>query len=282
MRRLGNEVAASLNGKVLAFVEARMPEEMASLVKRHGGVPYSAPVLQEIYLKDSPEVQKLIGDICAGTVDAVVLLTGVGTRALIQSAASMGREEEFIHCLGQLTVIARSPKPARVLRQHKIHIDIMPPEPFTSEYLVEAMQGLDLQDKAVAVQRYGGPNSFLFQSLRERGARVREVTLYTWGLPEDQTPVLRLIDDLDQGKIDAIAFTSQPQVPNLLTIASHVGKEESLQESLNGPVVVASVGPVCSRRLREAGIKVDVEPEHPHMGSLVLAVAEYFQERRAA
>jgi uroporphyrinogen-III synthase len=275
-------VAASLIGKVLAFVEARMPEEMASLVKRHGGVPYSAPVLQEIYLKDSPEVQKLIGDICAGTVDAVVLLTGVGTRALIQSAASMGREEEFIHCLDQLTVIARSPKPARVLRQHKIHIDIMPPEPFTSEYLVEAMQGLDLQDKAVAVQRYGGPNSFLFQSLRKRGARVREVTLYTWGLPEDQTPVLRLVDDLDQGKIDAIAFTSQPQVPNLLTIASHAGKEESLQESLNGPVVVASVGPVCSRRLREAGIKVDVEPEHPHMGSLVLAVAEYFQERRAA
>lgn len=282
MRGLGDEVAASLNGKVLAFVEARMSEEMASLVKRHGGVPYSAPVLQEVFLKDSPEVQQLIEDICAGTVDAVVLLTGVGTRALVQTAASMGREEEFIRCLDQLTVIARSPKPARVLRQHKIHIDVMPPEPFTSEYLVEAMQGLDLPGKAVAVQRYGGPNSFLLQSLKERGARVREVTLYTWGLPEDQTPVLSMIDDLGRGEIDAIAFTSQPQVPNLLTIASHAGKEELLRESLNGLAVVASVGPVCSRRLREAGIKVDVEPAHPHMGSLVLAVAEYFQERRAA
>jgi uroporphyrinogen-III synthase len=274
------KVAASLNGKALAFVEARMPEEMASLVKRHGGIPYSAPVLQEIYLKDSPEVHKLIEDICASNVDAMVLLTGVGTRALIQTAVSLGREEEFIHCLDQLTVIARSPKPAGVLRQHKIHIDVMPPEPFTSECLVEAMHGLDLQDKVVAVQRYGGPNSFLIRNLQERGARVREVALYTWGLPEDETPVLRMIDDLSQGKIDAIAFTSQPQVPNLLTIASHAGKEASLRESLNGPVVVASVGPVCSRRLREAGIKVDVEPEHPHMGSLVLAVAEHFQERR--
>jgi uroporphyrinogen-III synthase len=91
-----------------------------------------------------------------------------------------------------------------------------------------------------------------------------------------------MIDDLGQGKIDAIAFTSQPQVPNLLTIASHAGKEESLRENLNGPVVVASVGPVCSRRLHEVGIKVDVEPEHPHMGNLVLAVAEYFQERQVA
>jgi uroporphyrinogen-III synthase len=275
-------VAASLNGKVLAFVEARMSEEMASLVKRHGGIPYSAPVLQEVYLKDSPEVHQLINDICAGEVDAVVLLTGVGTQALIQAAASLGREAEFIHCLNQLTVIARSPKPARVLRQHKIHIDVMPPEPFTSEDLVEAMQSLDLQDKGVAVQRYGGPNSFLLRSLKERGVRVREATLYTWGLPEDETPVLRLIDDLGQSKIDAIAFTSQPQVPNLLTIARNAGKEESLRESLNGPVVVTSVGPVCSRRLRETGIKIDVEPAHPHMGSLVLAVAEYFQEWRAA
>jgi uroporphyrinogen-III synthase len=267
---------------VLAFVEARMPEEMASLIQRHGGVPYSAPVMQEVYLKDSAEVQALVEDICAGQVDAVVLLTGVGTRALVQTAATMGREEEFIHSLDRLTVIARSPKPARVLRQHKIHIDVMPPEPYTSEDLVKALQGTDLQGKEVAVQHYGGPNSFLVRSLEERGARIREVTLYTWGLPEDESPALKLIDDLAQGKIDAIAFTSQPQVTNLIDIARRAGKEDSLRASLNGPVVVASVGPVCSRRLRETGIKVDVEPEHPHMGNLVISVAEYFQQRVGA
>jgi uroporphyrinogen-III synthase len=274
-----SKVATSLNGRVLAFVEARMPEEMASLIERHGGIPYSAPVMQEVYLKDSPEVQQLVADICAGKVDAMVLLTGVGTRALVQTAATMGREEEFIDSLDRLTVIARSPKPARVLRQHKIHIDIMPPEPFTSEDLVEAMQGINLQGKDVAVQHYGGPNSFLVRSLKERGARVQEVTLYTWGLPEDETPVLQLIDDMAQGRVDAIAFTSQPQVTNLLDIASRAGKEDSLRASLKESVVVASVGPVCSRRLRETGIKVDVEPEHPHMGSLVIAAAEYFQQR---
>lgn len=272
-------MAASLNGRVLAFVEARMPDEMASLIERHGGVPYSAPVMQEVYLKESPEVQELVRDVCTGQVDAVVLLTGVGTRALVETAASMGREEEFVHALDQLTVIARSPKPARVLRQYKIHIDVMPPEPFTSEDLVKALQSTDLQGKEVAVQHYGGPNSFLVRSLKEREARVREVTLYTWGLPEDETPVLKLIDDLAQDKVDAIAFTSQPQVTNLIDIARRAGKEDFLRASLNGPLVVASVGPVCSRRLRENVIKVDVEPEHPHMGNLVVAVAEYFQQR---
>ncbi len=267
---------ASLNGKVIAYVEARMPSEMASLIERHGGIPYSAPVLQEIYLKDSPEVQQLIADVCDGRVEVVVLLTGVGTQALVQAAAAMGRQEEFIRCLDQRMVIARSPKPARVLRQHRIHIDVMPPEPYTSEDLVQAIQDIDLHGKEVAVQHYGGPNTFLIRSLKERGAQVREVTLYSWGIPQDETPVHRLVDDLAKGRIDAIAFTSQPQVDNLLAIAGHVGKEELLRHSLNGPVVVASVGPVCSRKLRAQGIKVDVEPEHVHMGNLVMALAEYF------
>ncbi len=268
---------ASLNGRVLAFVEARMPEEMASLVRRHGGVPYPAPVLQEVYLKDSPEVRQLVDDVCGGGVDVAVLLTGVGTRALIETAAAMGREDEFLQSLDRLTVVARSPKPARVLRQHKIHIDVMPPEPFTSEDLVESIGGLDLAGSRVAVQKYGGPSSLLRQNLLERGAQLREVTLYTWGLPEDRTPVVKLIDDLAQSKVAALLFTSQPQVPNLLTIAGEAGKESQLRDSLAGPVAVASVGPVCSRKLRESGIEVDVEPDHPHMGNLVLAVADYFE-----
>ncbi len=257
-----------------------MSSEMASLIERHGGVPYSAPVMQEKYLKDSPEVQGLITDICDGRVDAAVLLTGVGTQALIEAAAGMGREEEFIRCLDQLTVIARSPKPARVLRQHHIHIDVMSPEPYTSADLIQAIEGLELSGKEVALQHYGGPNSFLVRALSEKGARVREVTLYTWGRPEDESPVLRFINDLTQNGIDAVAFTSQPQVSNLLDIAADAGKEDLLRAGLNGPTVVASVGPVCSRRFREAGIKVDVEPEHPHMGNLVIAVAEYFESGR--
>ena len=172
-------MAPSLNGKVIAYVEARMRSEMGSLIQRHGGVPYSAPVLQEIYLKDSPDVQRLVEDVCTGAVEVMVLLTGVGTQALIETAAAMGRKDEFIRCLDQRTVVARSPKPARVLRQHHVHIDIMPPEPFTTQELNKAVDELDLGGKQVAVQSYGAPNSVLTRNLMDRGATVREVTLYT-------------------------------------------------------------------------------------------------------
>jgi uroporphyrinogen-III synthase len=187
----------------------------------------------------------------------------------------MGRQEEFIRCLNQRTVIARSPKPARVLRQHKVHVDIMSPEPFTTKELLEAIRDLDLRDTQVGVQAYGEPNGVLTRSLAERGAIVREVALYTWGIPEDHSPVVGMIDALTQGAIDAVAFTSRPQARNLRAIAAQAGREAAMMESLNrASVVIASVGPVCTRGLEEAGIKVDVEPDHPHMGNLVQALAQ--------
>ena len=273
-------MAASLDGKVIGFLEARMRSELGSLIERNGGVPYSAPVLQEIYLKDSPPVQQLVQDICLGLVEVVVFQTGVGAEALLETANAMGRQKEFLRGLDQQTVIVRSPKPASVMRRHQVHIDVMPPEPYTTEELLEASGGIDFKDRRVAIQAYGSPNGLLISSLTDMGAQVDEVTLYAWGLPEDVDPVLKMIDDLAQGGVDALAFTSQPQVGNLLAIAAQGGVEELLRKGLGGQLAVGSVGPVCSRRLSEEGIQVDVEPEHPHMGNLVQALAEFMAAGR--
>ena len=266
---------ASLNGHTIAYVEARFQSEMGGLIQRHGGVPYAAPVLQEIYATDTPEVAALIDDICGGRVDIAILQTGVGTNALFQAADARGKLPELLAALDGMTVLARSPKPAAVLRRNKVRIDLMPPEPFTSEDMVESSRNIDFAGRAVAVQAYGGPNSLLTRTLRERGADVRETSLYTWGLPDDVSPVVGLLDRLDAGEVAAVAFTSQPQVPNLLAIAAQSGREDTLRRSLNSDaVLVASVGPVCTRRLLQNDLKVDVEPPHPHMGNLVLALAD--------
>lgn len=273
-------MAASLNGRTIAYVEARMQSQMGSLVERHGGAPLAAPVLQEVYNTDTPEVSGLIKDLCDGRVDVAVLQTGVGTQALFGAAEALGCKAELLAALEHATVIARSPKPAAVLRRNKVRIDLMPPEPYTTEDLLRCLDGMEFAGREVAVQAYGGPNNLLTRNLREWGANVREVALYRWGLPDDVSPVLEMIGKMDAGQVDAVAFTSQPQVPNLLAIARQSNLEDTLRRCLGAEsVVVASVGPVCTRRLLENGLPVDVEPEHPHMGSLVLALAEHFQER---
>ena len=269
---------SSLNGRVVAFVEARMPDAMAGLIRRHGGVPLAAPVLQENYLTDSPEVRQAVADVCAGRVDTAIFLTGVGANAMLSIADAMGRQDEFIAALQEISVVARSPKPGRVLRRHQIPITVMPPEPYTSADLTAALAAseLPLDGRQVIVQRYGGPDAELPTYLRQQGALSRELVLYDWNLPDDHAPAVAMIDAMVAGQVDALAFTSRPQVPNLLAIAEQAGRADRLRASLANGVAIASVGPVCTRKLQEYGIRVDVEPGHPHMGSLVLAIADYF------
>ena len=73
-----------------------MLSEMGALIERNGGIPYPAPVMQEVHRGDTPEVMQLVADICAGRLQVMVFQTGVGTKALFDSAASQGREAETL------------------------------------------------------------------------------------------------------------------------------------------------------------------------------------------
>src|SRR5438094_5649048 len=68
--------------RVVSF-EARRADELATMLARHGAEVVRAPALREERLAASPEALELARRLEAGEVDLVVLLTGVGTRALV-------------------------------------------------------------------------------------------------------------------------------------------------------------------------------------------------------
>jgi uroporphyrinogen-III synthase len=82
-----------------------------------------------------------------------------------------------------------------------------------------------LGGKRIVVQRYGETNRELQAELENEGAEAIEIVTYRWGLPEDTTPLLRLIDALGRDEIDLVAFTSASQASNLFTVAQYDGKE---------------------------------------------------------
>ena len=263
-----------LQGKVIATFEARRSEEMAGLIRRHGGVPYTAPALREVPLNNTGEVDAFVSRVIDTPPDIFTCLTGVGTRALLERTGE--RLPQFLQAMSKSTVVARGPKPVAVLRQHSVRIDLVPPEPNTSHELLEQLRPKGLWGKTVALQHYGEPNEFLRDALRAEGAEVWEVSLYRWALPEDQEPLVRFLSDVQGGAIHAVAATSKSQVRNLFALAEHFGQAEALRGALNAGVTVAAVGPVTASEWEAHEVRVDVVPEHPHMGHLVVALAEYF------
>lgn len=254
--------------------EARMAGPMADLIRKHGGVPVEAPALREVPIGSNPEALDFAARLIAGAFDTVIFLTGVGTRYLTQEVETRHPRAEWVAALNRTTVVTRGPKPLGPLRELKVRIDLTAPEPNTWRDLLAALDAkAPVAGRRVAIQEYGQPNPELVAGLIERGATVTQVPVYRWALPVDIAPLRSAIAAVIAGEIGAATFTSAQQVVHLLQVASEAGQEASLRAAFDRSVVIGSVGPTTTEMLRSQNLPVDIEPEHPKMGHLILALA---------
>ena len=267
----------TLKGARVALLEARMSGELASMVERFGGTPYPVPAVRETPLQQPEDIGAFVAALCAGRFAVVVLMTGVGVTALLREAEQLGRLDAALAALRQTTTVCRGPKPVAVLRRHDVPVGLTAAEPHTTTEVLQALEGLDVAGKAVAFVHYGERNETAADGLRARGALVNEICLYEWRLPDDIAPLERLVGEIIDGRVDAIAITSQIQCRHLFQIAATLGRSRALAEALNAKVVVAAVGPVCASALRSFGVIPHVQPAHPKMGPMMLALADYFE-----
>lgn len=259
-------------GLAVVSFESRRAAEMASFIERHGGAPVSAPTMREAAREDKSAALRFAHGLRGGAFDVVVLMTGVGTRALLEAIAPVMPREEVAERLARLVVLARGPKPSVVLRELGLRGFLAAPEPNTHREVLATLAPVLTPGARVVVQEHGEPSEELYAGLVALGATVDAVPVYRWELPEDTAPLEDALRRLARGELRVALFTSAQQVRHALMVAERLGLATEVRETLRGGVV-ASVGPVCSAALAAAGIAPDVEPEHPKMGHLVREAA---------
>jgi uroporphyrinogen-III synthase len=266
--------SAGLAGLRVALFESRFGGEFANLVRKQGAEPLLGPALVEAPLALGPELRSFVAALRAGEVDVFMVLTGVGNRKLVELLAAVMPAEELRHCLSRCVVAARGPKSVFALRELGVKPQVVAPEPHTWQTLLAALaEQLDVAGKRVALQQYGVPHERLTRALEQRGASVVQVPVYRWQLPSDTGPLQHVIEELCQGRVDALLFTAGPQAGALVEVAGRMGSEETLRQAL-GRVALGSVGPSCSEAMRSLDLEPDFEPEHGKMGHLVLLAAQ--------
>jgi uroporphyrinogen-III synthase len=264
----------ALSGLTLVSFESRRAVEIAELIRRHGGTPVSAPSMREVPLEASREAEEFLRRLERGAVDVVLLLTGVGTRALVAALAPRCPRGRLVEMLRRTTIVARGPKPVAALRELDLTATVLVPEPNTWREILAALDAAGpVAGRCVVVQEYGRSNADLLDALRARGADVLPVPVYRWDYPEDQGPLRAGVARLADGTVDLALFTSARQVDHVIETASRLGRLDNLFATARR-VVFASIGPVCSEALQAHGLPVDLEPDHPKMGQLITAVAQ--------
>jgi uroporphyrinogen III methyltransferase / synthase len=184
--------------------------------------------------------------------DLVCLTSPNGVRLLFERLAARGLDAR---ALAGARVAAIGPGTARALASHGVIADVVPPERFIAEGLVEALADVPVSRALVA--RAASAREVLVDALRARGAAVDVVALY-----ETVASPLAEAELAAVAAADYVTFTSSSTVRYFLQSAGDA--------RLRGRLV--SIGPVTSATLREHGVEPDVEAERHDIDGLVEAL----------
>jgi uroporphyrinogen-III synthase len=260
----------AFNGARVLSLESRRAAEMATLIGKQGGEPFVAPSMREIELDQHEEAFDFGRRLLAAEFDAIILLTGVGTRLLWKTLLARFDEADLRTALARVTIIVRGPKPSAAIREIGFTPQVQVPEPNTWREVLDSIR--PRPELRIAVQEYGKSNTALIDGLRAQNRTVSTVRIYGWGLPEDTAPLREAAAKLARNEFDIALFTTSMQVVNLLKIAEEAGIEQDVLSGLRA-ARIGSVGPTTTETLEEYGLKADFEPSHPKMGLLVNELA---------
>jgi uroporphyrinogen-III synthase len=254
-----------------------MSHELARLVEKHGGEPVCVPAVREDHELDSDTAGRLITALGGGSYDVAVFMTGVAVSLLFEVAERLGRRNDLVAGLRGITTLCRGPKPTAALRGFGVVPTLTANDSYTSAEVIDAFAGTDLRGRRILLFHYGERSDTLAETLIARQAVVHEQWLYRWRLPDDVSGLERLVTSIVARRVDAMAVTCQIQFRHLFQIAQRSGLEHDLVRALNEHVVVAAVGPTCNAILQMHGVSVQVVPEHPKMGPLIVTLMRHLE-----
>ena len=270
----------TLAGRTIAVPETRELDLFATLLERRGARVLRCPLVAIRDAADPAPVLNFIRRFAEGACDDLILLTGEGLRRLLGciDQHEPALKTAFLAQLAKVRKITRGPKPARALRELGLKPDIAAEVPTTAG-VIAALEPLafSLEGRSFGVQLYGQePNLPLSEFLQRCGAAVLTVAPYTYADSTEDAAVLELLAAIESGGIDAIAFTSTPQVRRLVAVGGEARVSQALARTH-----VAAVGPVVAQTLGRHGIQVQSMPEDSFfLKPMTSAIEEALQRRR--
>ena len=130
----------------------------------------------------------------------------------------------------------------------------------TTDGVIDTLQQEPLRDARVAVQLYNEARLPLIDYLAGVGATAFPVLPYIYAPGGDSERIAELIEKMADGAVDALVFTSSPQIDRLFRVAAELKRQDVLARGLQR-VRIAAVGPLVKEKLLEKKARVDIMPE---------------------
>src|ERR1700730_3827546 len=234
-------MADRLNGYRILILETREEAQFSRLLAEQGADVLQCPMFTIHDAPDPAPVEAWIRRFIAKPFDDFVLMTGEGLRRLMKVAQRIAVDQDFVAAVGKARKFARGPKPGRALREIGLEPQQTTEKP-TSEGVAEMLSRVDLAGHRLGLQLYPEKDhSVLIGAITAQGAEIDTVLPYVYDAKAADANIVTAIEEMANGRVDAIALTNLGQVRRLVEVARARGCEARLREGLSG-TPIASVG----------------------------------------
>lgn len=262
-----------LTGKRILLAASRKIKEVQTLFEKQGAEVISCP-LQHTSILDEESLFIAQRKIYEADVHGYIWTTGMGLDAVNRAMENYGWGLAWRTQLRTMTLAIRGYKTKAVMRQLGLTPHIESADG-TIEGLIEAFADVPLQGKRIAVQLHGEPAPQLKAYVLGRGAQWMECMPYEHREP-DSKHCQMAVEHIVHGTVDAVCFTSPPQVRFLFQYATANGMQETLTLALSHRVLTTAIGQVTAQALHAQHITRIVVPEHERIGAMVVRLGQWY------
>lgn len=202
--------------------------------------------------------------------DWLVLTSVNGVDAVFERLQNLGISATN---LAYLQIAAIGPATQKAIEKHGLKVAATP-EKYIAESVVETLRG-KTEGKRVLLARAKVARDILPNELRKAGVLLEVVEAYETKVPAAAQAKLKKLFSSRTQRPDIVTFTSSSTATNFINLLG-----SSYQQAL-GDAHIASIGPVTSKTLRDAGFAPTIEAREYTVEGLVLAIVEHVHKLAA-
>ncbi len=260
-----------LMNKTIAVTGGRKGEEMRALIEKQGGKALIRPAQGTVFTNEEHVVHSL-REIIENPPDMLIYTTGMGEKRMTELAELAGLEKEYDHLLRSIPIAVRGTKTLQHFKQKGIT-----PQTVADRGTMNQLENaLTIENQSVVLQMHGENVPGFIESLEAANNVVTTIYPYEHTPPE-QAVLQQLIEEIENGQLDAVAFTSAIQVRYFFEYVDRVKKRERILSSLTETILLVAVGEVTEEHLKDQGIEYVLTPTTPRMGAMVMEMAKYYR-----
>ena len=258
----------TLSGKrILVTRSAEQAGELATLVRRAGGIPVLFPTIRLTHPEDCGPLDREIGRL--SSFDWILFASANAARFFCERADRLG----VVSWPGTLRVASVGPGTTKELAARSVPVHRTAGK-HTAEGLFEALLPEGVRGKRFLLPRAEEGRETLPDAIAREGGEVVSVVAYRNGLAEKDEAVA---GEIVSRPPDVCTFASPSAFRNLFLLLG-----DGTARSMLSRTRIAVIGEVTARAVERGDFRVDIVPETYTLKGMVDAVQAFFAADRSA